>query len=78
MDAKFFVDGQLFDLGEDENENEGNAEDSELEAVDVSKWYKRNGLWMVPDEHRLEVLRQHHDSQVAGHWGRHRTQVLVS
>ena len=24
------------------------------------------------------MLRQHHDSQVAGHWERHRTQVLVS
>src|SRR5207302_1946127 len=34
--------------------------------------------WVVPEEHRLDVLRQHHDSQVAGHWGRHRTQELVS
>ena len=78
MDAKFFEEGQLLDLGEDENDTEGNAEDIELEGIDVSKWDKRNGLWLVPEEHRLEVLRQHHDSEVAGHWGRHRTQELVS
>ena len=78
MDVKYFEEGQLLDLGEDENDNEGNADDIELEGIDVSKWDKRNGLWLVPEEHRLEVLRQHHDSQVAGHWGRHRTQELVS
>ena len=33
---------------------------------------------MVPEEQRLKVLRQHHDSQVAGFRGRHRTQALVS
>jgi len=50
----------------------------ELEAIDVASWEKKNGLWVVPEEHKLEVLRQHHDSQVAGHWGRHRTQELIS
>ena len=44
MDAKFFQQGQLLDLGEDENDNAGNAEDIELEGVDVSKWDKCNGL----------------------------------
>ena len=78
MDSKFFEDGQHLNLGEDENDNEGNAEDIELEGIDVSKWDKRNGLWLVPEEHRLEVLRQHHDRQVAVHWGRHQTQELVS
>ena len=67
MDAQFFEEGQLLDLGDDENDNEGNIEDLELEGIDVSKWDKRNGLWLVPEDHRLEVLRQHHDSQVAGH-----------
>ena len=78
MDGKFFEEGQLLDLGEDENDNEGNADDIELVAIDLSKWHKCNGLWLVPEEHRLEVLRQHHHSQVAGHWGKHRTQELVS
>ena len=78
MHVKFFEDGQLLDLVQEENDNERNAEDMELEGIDISKWDKHNGLWLVPEEDRLEVLQQHHDSQVAGHWGRHRTQELVS
>ena len=78
MHARFFKEGQLLNLGKDKNNNEGNAEDIEVEGTDITKRDKRNGLWLVPEEHRLEVLPQHHDSQVAGHWGRHRTQELVS
>ena len=37
MDAKFFKQGQLLDVVEDENDNEGNAEDIELEWIDVTK-----------------------------------------
>ena len=33
MDAKFFKEGQVLDLGEDENDNEGNADDIELEEI---------------------------------------------
>ena len=68
MDAKFLEEGQLLDQVEDENDNDGNADDLELEGIDVSKWDKRNGRWLVPEEHRLGVLRQPHDSQVTGHW----------
>ena len=50
----------------------------DLEFSDVSTCEKNNGPWVVPQEHRLEVLRQHLDSQVAGHWGKHRTLELVS
>ena len=78
MDPKFFQEGQLLDLGQDENNNQGEADDIELEDIDVPKWDIWTGLWLVPEEHRLEVLRQHHHSQVAGHWGKHRTQELVS
>ena len=56
MDAQFFEDEQLLDLGEHENDNEGNAEDIELQGIVVSKWDKRNGLWLVPEEHTLELL----------------------
>ena len=70
MDAKFFEQEQLLDLVEDANDNEGNADNIELEGIDVSKWDIRNGLWLVPEEQRLEVLRQQHNSQWAGHWGR--------
>ena len=78
MGAKFVEEEQLLDLVEDENDNKGNAEDIELEEIDISKWDKHNGLWFVSEEHNLEVLQQHNDSQVAGHWGRHGTQELVS
>ena len=57
MDAKFFQEAQLLDLGEDQNDNKGHADDIELKGIDVSKRDKRNGLWIVPEEHRLEVLR---------------------
>ena len=32
----------------------------------------------MPTEHRLDVIRQCHDSEIAGHWGRQRTQELIS
>ena len=78
MDTHFFDEGQLLDL---ENHGVGDEEDTEdvkLEGIDVATWEKKNGLLVVPQENRLELLRQHHDSQVAGHWGKHRTQELVS
>ena len=37
MDAKCFEEGQLLNLGEHENDNEGNIEVIELEGIDVSK-----------------------------------------
>ena len=58
MDAKFFKEGQVLEGGEDENDNVGNADIIELEGIDVAKWDKRNGLWMLPEQHPLEVLRQ--------------------
>ena len=72
------MEGQLLDLGQDENDNEGNPEDIKLEDIDVLKWDKPNGLGLVTEENRLEVLRQHHDSLVAGHRGRHQTQELAT
>ena len=67
MDAQFLEEGQLLDLEEDENDNQGTADDMALEGIDVSKRDKRNGLVLVSEEHKVEVLRQDHDSQVAGH-----------
>ena len=70
MDTYFFDEGQLLDI---ENDNVGEDEDvenMELEGIDVAIWEKKNGLWVVPQEHRLKVLQQSHNSQVAGHWGR--------
>jgi len=78
MEARLFDEGQLLDLEEDEAEERRDADDVELEAIDIASWEKKNRVWVVSEEHKLEVLRQHHDSQVAGHWGRHRTQELIS
>jgi len=75
MEMKFFEDGQLL---VDEEDVEVEAEDIDLQGIDISGWEKKNRLWVVPEVHKLDVLWQHYDSQVAGHWGRHRTQELVS
>jgi len=67
MEARFFDKEQLLDLEENDVEERGNADDVELEAINVASWEKKNGLLVVPEEYGLEMLRQHHDSQVAGH-----------
>ena len=74
MNAHFFDEGQLLDLENCDVGEEEDAEDVELEGIVVATWEKKNGLWVVPQEHRLEALRQHHDSQVAGHGGKDQTQ----
>jgi len=70
MEARFFDEGQLLVDGEDK---EIDADDVELAEIDVSTWEKKDRLWVVPLEFRTDVLWQHHDNEVAGHWGRHRT-----
>jgi len=62
MEARFFDEGQLVYLEEDDAEGRRDADDVELEAIDVAGWQKKNGLWGVSESHKLEVLRQHHDS----------------
>jgi len=75
MEIMFCEDEQLL---VDEEDMELEAEDIDLQGINISGWEKKDGLGVVPEVHKLDVLRQHHDSQVAGHWGRHRTQELVS
>ena len=74
IDAHLFDEGQLLDLENDNVGEEEDTEDVELQGIDVTTWKKKNCVYVVPHEHRLEVPRHHHDSQVAGHWERHRTQ----
>ena len=62
VDAKVFEEGQLLDLGEDENDNEYNADNIELGGIAVSKWDKCKELWLVVGQHGLEVLLQHYDT----------------
>ena len=65
IDAHFFDEGPLLDLENDEIGEEEDVEDVELQGIDVATWEKKNGLCVVQQEHRFEVLRQYHDSQVA-------------
>ena len=67
MDTHFFNEEQLLDLKNDNIEEKEYVEDIKLEEIDVGKWEKKNGLWIVPQEYRLEVLHQYHYSQVEGH-----------
>ena len=52
----------------------------ELDGIDCARWERdqTSGLLIVPEEFKHEVFKQCHDSKVAGQWGRHRTQELVS
>ena len=77
IDAHFFQEKHLLELANDNIAEEEDAEDVELKGIDVATHEKKNELWVVPQERRLEVLRQHHNSHVAGQWGRHRTPELV-
>ena len=73
MDADFFDEEQLLDVENDDVREAEDAQDVEFQGIDVVTCENNNGLWVVPQEHSLKVLRQHHESQVAGHWGRHQT-----
>ena len=48
IDAHFSDEGQLLDLENDDSGEEEDAEDVELEGIDVATWEKKNGLWVVP------------------------------
>ena len=56
MDAHLCNERELLDLENDDVDEEEDAEDAELEGIDVATWETKNGLWVVPEEHRLEVL----------------------
>ena len=47
MDTHFFDEGQFLDLENDDAVEEEDAEDEELEGMDVATWEKKNGLWVV-------------------------------
>ena len=51
-----------------------------IDGIDITTWQRNHeGLLIPPNEaYKLEALRACHDSGIAGHWGRHRTQELVS
>ena len=56
IDTHLFDEGQLLDLENDHGEEEEYVEDMELKGTDVPTWEKKNGLWVVLQEYRLEEL----------------------
>ena len=49
-----------------------------LPGVNISNWPKNlDSLWIIPSEHRIEVLNQCHDLVVAGHWSHNRTKEII-
>ena len=57
--AHFVNEGQLLDLGNNYFGEEEDWEYMKLEGIDVAVWKKKNRLYVVLQEHRLEVLHQH-------------------
>ena len=70
LESQFFPEGTILSL---------NLPDPDI-GIDISSWERnQEGLLIPPNEaSKLEVLRACHDSGIAGHWGWHRTQELVS
>ena len=56
MDAHFSDGGQLLDLENEDVGVEKYVEDVESDRIDVAIWEKKNGLCVVLQEYRLEVL----------------------
>ena len=77
LHANFFDEEQLQDLEKNNVRKEEDAENLELARTEMATWEKKYGLWVVLQEHRLEVLYQHHARSVTGPCGRHRTQELA-
>ena len=67
MDANLFNEGHLLGLEDDNIKKDEYSEDVELEGIEAATWAKKNELWVVLQEHRLELLPQYHDSQVAAY-----------
>ena len=75
-----FQEGQLLVsemVGTDESED---VEMQEPIADERLSWDKmeESGLLLVPEDKRVEILAEHHDSGIAGHWGIARTQELIT
>ena len=51
-----------------EGDDIAEVDDIDIEAIDCAKWERNEaGLLRVPEEHKRVVLRQCHNSKVAGH-----------
>ena len=74
-----FRDGQLLAVVGEQVDMKEDVEMTEAIAEERMRW-KRTEDWLllVPEEHQEAILREHHDSMVAGHWGAARTIEFIS
>ena len=79
LESQFFPDGTILGLDHTDEDLDVDSPDPDIGA-DISSWERnKEGLLIPPNEaSKLEVVRACHDSGIAGHWGRHRTQEMVS
>ena len=76
LEERMFKQNQLLAL---DGINAEDVLDVHLEGINCSSWERSpTGLLIVPQQYRMEILRQCQDSKVVGHWGFQRTQELVS
>ena len=78
-DDAMFRDGQLLAVVGEQVDTEEDVEMTEAIAEERMGWKRtEDGLLLVPEEHQEAILREHHDSMVAGHWGAARTTEFIS
>ena len=58
IDVYVFKEAQLLDRNNNNMCEEENPKDMEPEGIDMARWEKKIVLYMVPQEYRLELLRQ--------------------
>ena len=70
LESQFFSQGTMLSL---------DLPDPDI-GIDISSWERNHEGLLIPtnEASKVEVLRAGHASGIAGHWGRHRTQELVS
>ena len=56
MHIHFFDKEQVMDIKNDDLTEEEDTQDVELEGIDMARWEKRNGLWVVLLEHKREIF----------------------
>ena len=67
-EERMFKENQLLAL---DGINAEEVSDIQLDGINCSSWQRSpNSLLLVPEEYRLEILCQCHNSKIAGHWGR--------
>ena len=86
LESQFFPDGTILGLDHADRDRDRYMNSPNLDlpdpdiGIDISSWERNKERLLIPlnEASKLKVSRACHDSGIAGHWGRHRTQELVS